>query len=97
MINDNLITLERFCVVHEIQDSFIFSLKEFDLIEVVTIEEIHYIRLEQLSTIERMIRLHFDLNINFEGIDTITNLVQKVENLQQELAFTKNKLRLYEE
>ena len=97
MKTDNLITLEQFCTLHEIQDSFVFSLKEFDLIEVVIIEEIHYIHLDQLKDIERMIRLHYDLNINIEGIDTVTNLLLKIENLKQELTETKNKLRRYED
>jgi hypothetical protein len=43
-----------------------------------------------------MMRLHFELDINIEGIDAISNLLQQIDNLQKELISTKNKLRLYE-
>jgi len=42
-----------------------------------------------------MMRFHYDLNINIEGIDAITHLLQQIEDLQQELIATKNKLRLH--
>jgi hypothetical protein len=47
--------------------------------------------------IEKMIRMHHELDINIEGIDTIFNLLKKIETLQEELIITKNKLRVYEE
>ena len=47
--------------------------------------------------IEKMIRMHHELDINIEGIDTVFNVLKKIEILQEELITTKNKLRLYEE
>ena len=44
-----------------------------------------------------MMRLHYELDINMEGIDAISNLLLKIDNLQQELTAAKNKLRLFEE
>jgi hypothetical protein len=41
--------------------------------------------------------MHHELDINIEGIDTIFNLLKKIETLQEELIITKNKLKLYEE
>ncbi len=43
-----------------------------------------------------MMRLNFELDINMEGIDAISNLLQQIDNLQKELISTKNKLTLYE-
>ena len=43
-----------------------------------------------------MIHIHQDLNVNIEGIDVVVNLLQKMENLQNELISVKNTLRLYE-
>jgi len=43
-----------------------------------------------------MLRLHYDLNINLEGIDAVTSLLKQISNLQQELLAVKNKLSLYE-
>jgi hypothetical protein len=41
-------------------------------------------------------RLHYDLGINMEGIDVISNLVKQIGELQQELASIKNKLTLFD-
>ncbi len=97
METENLITVQQFCIAHDIQDSFVLSLHEFGLIEIITIEERNYILPKQLNELEKMIRLHYELNINIEGIDTVTALLQKIESMQRELVITKNRLRLYEE
>jgi chaperone modulatory protein CbpM len=97
MKTEELISLQQFCTVHHITDSFVYSLNEFGLVEVITIEERSYLYREQIKDIEKMIRLHFELNINFEGIDTITSLLEKIESMQRELIIAKNRLRLYEE
>lgn len=97
METENLITIRQFCVVHDIADSFILSLNEFGLVEIVTVEQEQYLHLEQLRDIEKMIRLHYDLNINIEGIDTINSLLRKIDSMQQELVAARNRLRLYEE
>ncbi len=61
------------------------------------LEEDEYLQPEQLPAVEKMIRLHYDLKINLEGIDAIANLLNKIEALQQNLTATQNKLRLYEQ
>ena len=47
---------------------------------------------EQMEALERMVRMHFDLNINLEGIDAIYHLLQRVENLQREVVSLRRKL-----
>ena len=46
--------------------------------------------------IEKMIRMHQELDVNIEGIDVVFNLLQKIDSLQKELANVRNRLRLYE-
>ena len=43
-----------------------------------------------------MVRLHYDLEINMEGIDAITHLLKKLQTMQDEISVLKNKLRVYE-
>ena len=43
-----------------------------------------------------MIRLHYELDINIEGIDAISHLLQRVDQLQDELRIMKNRLSRYE-
>jgi hypothetical protein len=97
MANENLIPVEEFCTIHKIEFSFIHSLNEFGLIEIITVEETSYIQQEQISSLEKLMRLHYDLEINLEGIDAIAHLLKRVENMNEEMIALKNKLRLYEE
>jgi signal transduction histidine kinase len=96
MENKKLILIEQFCKHHEIEFSFINSLQEFGLIEIVVFENEKYIPEEQLNDVEKMIRLHYELEINMQGIDAVFSLLKQINDLQQELTAAKNKLRLFE-
>lgn len=97
MSNTKLISIQHICTVHEIEYTFITELKNYGLVELLIEEEQEYVVEEQLPTLEKMIRLHYDLNVNVEGLDVISNLLDKIENLQQTLRATENRLRLHEE
>ena len=96
METNNLILIEQLCIHHNIEFSFINALQEFGLIDVIIIEENKYLANEKIKDVEKMMRLHFELDIKMEGIDAISNLLQQIDNLQKELLSAKNKLRLYE-
>ena len=97
MDRKNLIQIKQFCVYHEIEYTFITELHNYGLVQIIMLEEDEYLQPEQLPDVEKMIRLHYDLKINLEGIDVIANLLNKIEVLQQKLTATQNKLRLYEQ
>lgn len=92
MENENLIPVEQLCSHYQIEISFIDSLSEYGLIEVVFVEENRFVSVHQVKDLEKMIRLHFDLDINMEGIDVIYHLLRKVEDLHEELRTIKNKI-----
>ena len=96
METDNLISVQQFCIHHNVEFAFINSLNEYGLIEVTTVEETQYIYKVQLKDLEKMIRMHYELDINIEGIDAISHLLNRVDDLHTELTSLKNKLRLYE-
>lgn len=95
MNSTDLIQIKQFCIYHEIENTFITELHNYGLVEIIIQEEDEYLQPEQLPSIEKMIRLHYDLKINLEGIDAIYHLLHKIENLQQKLTATQNKLRLF--
>lgn len=97
MVRKNLISTDEFCIHHNVEFSFIRNLEEFGLVEIVRVQQVQYIPENQLEKLERMLRLHKDLDINTEGIDTIGHLLEKIQNLQQEILNLKNRLRLYED
>ena len=96
MDTENLIALDEFCARHEIEISFITSLQETGLIQTTRIEESGFIDAGQLYNLERMIRFHYELDINLEGIETITHLLQRISAMQDEVTGLKNRLGFYE-
>jgi hypothetical protein len=95
MENKNLTSVEQLCSHYHIEVSFISSLSEYGLIELTRVDETIYVSTDQIRDIEKMIRLHFDLDINMEGIDAICHLLQKVDRLHDELKSIKNQLHVY--
>jgi len=94
-IND-LIAVNEFCVNHDIEIAFITLLQQNGLIETSIIESKCFVEKEQLPQLEKFVRFYYDLDINLEGIETISYLLQRIENMQNEIVVLKNRLRLYE-
>jgi chaperone modulatory protein CbpM len=90
MENDALIPAEDFCVYHNIEYSFIHSLEDSGLITVTSVEQATYIPVNEVQKLEKFIRLHYDLDINIEGIETINYLLEKIEDMQHELLLLRN-------
>ena len=97
MKTNNLIPIEQFCKIYEIEFSFINSLNEFGLIELIYIDKDEFIEIEKIQELEKIIRLHNDLGVNFEGIDIINNLMYKIDRLQNKLNNIQNQLNLYKD
>ncbi len=96
MEKENLIPADEFCASHSIGISFISSLQESGLIEVITIEETTYVDHIQLQKLERFFRMYYEMDINIAGIEAISHLLQRTESMQNELRKLKNRLKLYE-
>jgi len=93
---DDLIMVNEFCVNHDVEISFINLLQQNGLIEISIIESKCFIEKEQLPQLEKFVRFYYDLDINLEGIETISYLLKRIENLQKEMVVLKNRLRFYE-
>ena len=96
MLTRKYIAINEFCINHNIEISFVSSLQQTGLIETTTIEETEFIDADQLRQLERIICLHNELDINIEGIETITHLLQRMNAMQNEIISLRNRLRLYE-
>ena len=91
-----LISIDEFCASHNVELTFIRSLQQNGLIEITLIEETGFIEAGQLQQLEKMIRLYYELDVNLEGIEVITHLLQKIIAQQEEITALKNRLYLYE-
>ena len=96
MQTENWIPANECCVHYNIDLSFINYLHEYGLIEITAVEEQQFIPAEQLQLLEKFIRMHYELDINMQGIEAINFLLDRVQNMQQEIAFLKSKLTVYE-
>jgi chaperone modulatory protein CbpM len=96
MQTESLIAADIFCANHNIEISFITSLQESGLIKVTTINDTWFIDSTQLQQLEKIIHFYYELDINLEGIETITHLLQRVTILQDEIIALRNRLSLYE-
>jgi len=96
METQELIIVDVFCKEYQIESNLICDLEEFGLIKTIQKDSIKYFDKKQIVTIEKIIRLHIDLNINKEGIEVILDLLDKIEVLNQHNKHLKNRLDLYE-
>ena len=97
MESRELVPVYSFCVNHQIEFSFIESLQQYGLVEITTIEEQAYFKETQLPEVEKFVRLHYELDINFEGIEAIGHLLEKIKDMQARNIQLQNRLSLYEE
>lgn len=96
MKHEQLIPIQTLCKHYKVETSFFTGLNDHGLIEITTIEQSSCIHEEHIPDVEKMIRLHQDLNINIEGIDTVLNLLERIEHLKSELHSIKRRLGVYE-
>lgn len=95
MEDDQLIPANEFCRHHHVEMKFIYSLREYGLIEVISNEGDDYLSVDKLNELEKIIRLHYDLNVNMEGIDVILHLLNQLETVQHEADELKNQLKFF--
>lgn len=96
MNEQDLISTKTICLHYNIEISFIDALNNMGLIQIEIIEHNQFIHHDQIGDLEKIIRLHNELNVNLEGIDVVFNLLEKERALKKELMGFKNRLRLYE-
>ena len=59
------------------------------------IRDIGGIHASQLARLEKITRFHYEFDINWEGIETIIHLLERMYALQADMTALKNKFRLY--
>lgn len=96
MENAQLIAIETFCSSYNVAYSFVESLRRNGMIETVMVSETQFLHVPQLQKIERIIRLHHDLDINLEGIEAIHTLLGRIDAMEREITALKNRLRIFD-
>ncbi len=96
MQTEQLIPADVFCVNYNVELTFINSLQESGLVQIEIVNETPFIYVEELPKLEKIVRLHYDLEINVQGIETIIHLLEQIEKTRNEVMQLKNRLSMYE-
>ncbi len=92
----DLIIVSDYCQKCHIDPSFIILLEEEGLIDINIVDGERCLLSSQLRELEQYAHLYYDLSINVEGIDAIRHMLGRIQNLQTEVRFLRNRLRMYE-
>jgi chaperone modulatory protein CbpM len=92
-----LLSAEDCCAYYHIEYHFLELLHEHNLIDLVNVDAQYYLHVDALRNLETLMRMHYELDINLEGIEVINNLLSRVNKLHQQITHLKNKLKVYEE
>jgi len=92
-----LIPIQKICETYQVSELFFENLQEYNLISLIKENNEFWIEENELNKIEKIMRLHFDLDINMEGIDVIISLLNKINQLNKEISFLQKQLKIYED
>jgi hypothetical protein len=97
MSHKEWIAASAFCSSHNIDISFVADLGEAGLLEISVIEDDILLPEDQLPGLERMVRLHYEMDVNVQGIETIHHLLSRMRQMHEEMRKLKSRLALYEQ
>jgi chaperone modulatory protein CbpM len=92
----DLILINEFCVYHHVEVDFVQLLEQRGLIETTIIQHATYVPSEQLPRLEKFVRLHQELAIHPDDLDVVDDLLERLEQMQQQLTQLQNRLVFYE-
>ncbi|WP_339925276.1 chaperone modulator CbpM [uncultured Cyclobacterium sp.] len=84
-LSEDHVSLDQFCRSCNIEMTFVYSLAAQDMCEIIVIEEKEYVLQDDLRLLERLSRLHYEMEINLEGLYAIVHLQEKIERLKEEV------------
>src|SRR5580698_9673489 len=96
MASEELIPAREFCTFHHVELSFIHNLHDSGLIGMTIRDGAVFLPAEELPKLERLVRWHYELSINAEGIEALSHILQRMEYLLQENNTLRGRLRHYE-
>lgn len=96
MKEETYILIQHYCETTEVDPEFIEQLFEYGLIQHLEHGDAPAILQEELPRIERMARLHYDLDINLEGLQVIAHMREKLIQMQKEMLELQRKLKRFE-
>src|SRR3954453_10636562 len=95
-MQNQLITVEAYCTYHHTEPEFIEALERGGLLTITIMDDNRFIDYDQLQQLESYTRWYYDMDINVAGIDAILNLLDKMNQMQQEINALRYQLSVYQ-
>ena len=95
MNSKTYISIKSFCTAHEVEESFVRILHDYEVLVIEEQNKEQVVPVEALPTLEKMVRLNKELNINPEGLQAIHLLLQQIQTLQEEVDLLRRKMNLF--
>ena len=96
MSSEELIPAGEFCTFYHVEFSFLQTLHESGLIGITIRNGSFFLAADQLPAVEKFVRWHYELAINPAGIEALSHVLGRVENLLSENQQLRRRLRQYE-
>ncbi len=80
------ISREELVRIYNIEFTFFDSLEEAGLLSIETEDNVKYLMFDELAAFEQLTNWHYDLEVNLAGLEVISHLLNKLEQLRQENA-----------
>ncbi len=93
---EDLIPADTFCACHSVELSFIRNLHDSGLIGMTIREGTIFLPASDLAQLERLIRLHYEMDINIEGIEAVSHLLQRLDDMERQVVSLQNRIRFYQ-
>lgn len=90
------IKVEVLCLHYQVETTFFQQLNEIGLIEIRLVDNDACVEEQHIALLDKMVRLHQDLEINPQGLDVVLNLLDKITSLEESLTEAQNRLALFE-
>lgn len=96
MMTSTFIAIQDYTRIQDqIEPDFIRALHQSGLIHCQINGQDYFIDSDELPQIEQYARLHYDLDINLEGIEAIAHLLSQIESMQKEIRKLQEHMTFY--
>lgn len=92
MSTEELISASDFCAYHHVELSFIQDLHDSGLIGMTVRDGSFFLSAGELPALEKFSRWFYELEINTQGIEALSHVLDRMEALLEENRVLRNKL-----
>lgn len=79
------IRIQEFCQGHNLSETFVFELHDLGVIQIRQVDDLTVFPARDLNRLERLVRLHRDLELNPQGLHAVEHVLNQLESARREI------------